>query len=129
MDRYIFDPAEDAWIAYLKTVLPNIRSATNVPDERPDTWIQVTRTGGPQDLAHDHAQITFHVWAPTRAKAAALAADVHRLVLLARTLAGRPVKSKRTVTAPVYSPDPQSRADRYLFVIKASIRGRHPKAP
>lgn len=127
MDSYQFDPAEDAWIAYLREAQPE-RASTQVPpaDKRPPRFIQVERTGGTPGLAADDALVTFTCWAPSRSEAGQFAAEIHRLVLLARTLAGRPVTARRTVSSPIYRPDPQTRADRYQFTIRAKIRGRYP---
>ncbi|QAB17483.1 hypothetical protein Leucomu_05705 [Leucobacter muris] len=125
MDRYQFDPAEDAWVAYLKSV-QDTHVSTNVPRERPERFIEVERTGGASGLASDDAQMTFRCWAESRAAAAAFASETERLVMLARTLAGRPVGRKTVIASSVYLPDPISGADRYQFTIRAAIRGKFP---
>lgn len=125
MDRYLFDPAEDAWVAYLKSVQDE-RVSTNVPRERPARFIQVERTGGASGLASDDAQMTFRCWAESRSAAARFASETLRLVMLARTLAGRPVSDKRVIGDPIFLPDPESGADRYQFTIRARIRGKFP---
>ncbi|KKI20558.1 MULTISPECIES: hypothetical protein [unclassified Leucobacter] len=128
MDRYQFDPAEAAWIAYL--LGEGHDAYAEVPDQdRPPRFIEVERTGGAPGLATDDAQMTFRCWAPSRAEADAYAAEIHRLVLLARELAGRHVTAKRTIGSPVYFPDEPTRGHRYQFTIRAKIRGRYPDTP
>lgn len=130
MDRYIFHPAERAWVAYLKTALPaGTRVSAQVPNERPVKFVEVKRTGGSSGLVHDDAQMTFKCWGASLDEAAGFAAEVHRLVMSARVIAGRPVKNKRTIGSPVAVPDPPSGSPVYQFTVAAELRGKFPEAP
>ncbi|QIK62344.1 hypothetical protein G7068_03315 [Leucobacter viscericola] len=130
MDKYLFDPAEDAWVAYLKDAQDE-RVLTNVPKStdskpRPVKFIEVEHNGGAAGLVSQDAMMTFRCWDETREAAAVFASEVQRLVTLARELGGRPVKRVRIVGTPVFLPDPDTHAARYQFTIQAAIRGRFP---
>lgn len=128
MDNYQFDPAENTWVHHLKRV-QDAPVSTNVPPERPPRFIQVERTGGVRTASSDHAQMTFTCWAESRADAAALASEVLHIVLAARVADGRPVNKLRVLGEPMYSPDGESGADRYIFTITAALRGSYRMPP
>lgn len=125
MDRYLFDPAELAWRDYL-TSAQREQVEVVIPNTRPARFVQVDRVGGVSSRAHDFPIMTFTCWAPTRAAAAQLAADLQHVVLSAQALGDRHLKFVRTVTDPVHDPDPVSRSPRYRFTIRCGVRGRFP---
>lgn len=86
----------------------------DVPKDRPEEFVTVERTGGPQDRFLDHGTYAVQAWAPSRAQAARLIDKINRLI---ENLAAHP----RVVTARVEStynyPDPDVSGGRYQSTV------------
>lgn len=126
MDSYIFDPVEDAFVAYLKGLAPEVRVVTSVPANRPVKFIQLERVGGPVDPLRDSPLMIFRCWDESRAKAAKFATDTLRQVMQVREFGGLPVYNKRVVGGPVFMPDPDTNIPRYQFTFQCDVRGKFP---
>jgi hypothetical protein len=124
MTHYLFEPAEDALVAYLRTA-QSTAVGVDVPPERPERFIRVERTGGAPKLAHDAAKLRVHCWAESREAAAHLASETMRHVLNARTVADRPVRRKRVLKGP-FRPIENGGEAYYQFTVQMEIRGRFP---
>ncbi|QIK63201.1 hypothetical protein G7068_08325 [Leucobacter viscericola] len=124
MNQYLFEPAEDALVAYLRSTQAT-EVGVDVPPERPDRFIRVERTGGAPKLAHDVVKVTFHCWAETREATAILASETMRHVLNARVVADRPVRRNRVLKGP-RRPTKNGGSEHYQFTVQMEIRGRFP---
>lgn len=125
MDSYVFDPVEDAFVAYLRALQVE-RVVTDVPKLRPAKFIQLERVGGPSDLTRDSPLMLFRCWDVSRAAAAKFATDTLRQVSMVRTLGRLPVYNKRVVGGPVFSPDSDTGIPRYQFTFQCDVRGKFP---
>lgn len=67
--------AETIFIDYLNRML-DVPVFADVPADRPDSFVTVERTGGRAGVGVDYPTLVFQAWAPTRARAAKLAATV-----------------------------------------------------
>lgn len=124
MNQYLFEPAEDALVSYLRST-QEAAVGVDVPAERPERFIRVERTGGAPNLVHDVVKLTFHCWAETREATAILASETMRHVLNARIVANRPVRRKRVLKGP-RRPSKNGVAEHYQFTVQMEIRGRYP---
>lgn len=124
MIHYLFEPAEDALIAYLRET-QETAIGVDVPAERPERFVRVERTGGAPKIAHDVAKLRFQCWAENREATALLASETMRTVLNARTVAGRPVRRARVIKGP-FRPTKDGGAEHYQFTVQMEIRGRFP---
>lgn len=88
-----------------------IDARVSVPADRPDAFCVVGRTGGGSDsLVIDRPSVTVEAWAPTKARAFALAASARS------AMAGLPGTGgvyAVECTSQSYEPDPSSGTPRY----------------
>ena len=97
-----------------------------VPNPRPDTFVTVTRTGGPKrNIVTDEPTLTVDSWAQTKATAHDLAQEARGLInsLLGQSLNGVPVKRVDELAGPAWFPDPLSDQPRYRQSFSIALRG------
>lgn len=77
----VFEPESytSAWLNCQPEI--SVPSSTNVPADRPDSFITVGRTGGGGDQHTETVTLAIQCWAPTRLKAAVLAEQVRGVML------------------------------------------------
>lgn len=101
-------------------------AGTLVPEQRPDEFFRVLRTGGPRHtIVSDAAQVTVESWAATEAAAHDMA-QLARAVL--HTLPGTvvdgvPVYRVDEISGPGNLPDPLSNHPRYSQTFAVHTRG------
>lgn len=93
----------------------NIRSSLAVPEDRPQRFITVERTGGPGEWFRDIPTLAVQVWAPYQYEAGDLAAVVARV---ARGVVALPNVAKCKPTSVHNFPDPYSKHHRYQIVLE-----------
>ena len=97
-----------------------------VPNPRPDSFVQLIRTGGPRhDVVIDRAQITVQCWAPTTVAAAELAQTVraHLGVIHQAEHQATVVYPPSELGGPANLPDPTSGSARYSWSVQIPVRG------
>jgi hypothetical protein len=94
-----------------------------VPNPRPATFVQVTRTGGPKVLrVVDGAQITVDAWAPDAGAAMDLAQLCRKCI---EEMPGTaPVHRVEEIGGPQDLPDPVSDTPRVTFTVQVQMRGQ-----
>lgn len=127
MNHYLFEPVEDALVAYLRATQATA-VGVDAPSERPERFIRVERTGGAPKLAHDVAELTFHCWAATREATAQLASATMHHVMNAGVVAGRPVRRLSVLEGPLRPVEEGVIAEHYQFTVQMEIRGRFPSS-
>lgn len=109
---------ESQLIGFYSGVAHGVDAYGSVPEDRPEAFITVERTGGSADRFIDHAQIAVQVWARSRAKASALAYDARRS---AEQLRNTPWCAN-VVCGSLYNfPDPDSHHARYQFTLDIDV--------
>ena len=102
-------------IAALRTWLS---SATGVgvyaapPEERPDEFITIERTGGGAERGRDLPSLAVQAWAPTEAEAYALALEVRDLFIWNATMEVASISGSEVGDIYLF-PDGESRTSRY----------------
>lgn len=126
----LFPDAVATVIDYLTDTLPDYGEQCpihkNVPKTRPDKFVQVFRTGGPQhNLVVDGAQLTVECWAETDAEAADLASLVRAALLAVRSDVVGTVTFYKVdeLAGPADLPDPDSNQARMTWSVIALLRG------
>lgn len=116
---------EGVLVGYLDALLP-VSVSTRVPNPRPQSFVQVTRTGGAaQNLVQERPVVLVECWAPKSTDAWALAAQAWT------ALQGRdPIEhggvelspaSDTSISAPVNYPDPSTSSARYQFTAELIV--------
>lgn len=102
---------EAAIIAYLTERLEGVKVYADVPEEKPDKFVTVERTGGNMENRLDHPRVAIQAWATRRYVASALMADVDRFMCDMPLYVEDVMGCSRDTT---YNwPDPDSRMPRY----------------
>lgn len=106
---------------------------TRVPNPRPDTFVQVNRTGGVQhSFVVDQTQLTIECWALLEEDAQDMAQLIRSIVNAARgtVIYGVPIYNVGNITGPgslpsglVFVPDRLSAQARFSFTMVVSTRG------
>lgn len=91
-----------------------VSAHAQVPEDRPDAFITVERTGGMSDRFLDRATLAVQVWAPTRARTLALTEDVRRKLW---DIWRRPEVASIDIPSMYHFPDPDSQQERYQLVV------------
>ena len=131
-ERVTFPDAEALFVAYLRAELPplgeNCLVATNVPENRPDRMVMVSRIGGVQRwMIRDEPMMTFQCWDVDEVGAAALCELVRAVVSATPredTVLGVPIYSYTEIGGPMFFPDPDTRLPRYQLSAQLDLRGR-----
>lgn len=90
----------------------------DVPKERPEFFVTVERTGGPQDRFMDRGTYAVQAWAPSRAQAAHLIDKINRLI---ENLAPHPRVVNAHVESTYNSPDPDIPGGRYQSTVTLTV--------
>ena len=112
-------------IDYLRSVLPDISVGSRVPEDRPDQFVRVRRTGGMRrNAVVDRPRIDFQCWGATEEAAESLMARVRAYTLaMAGKRGDTTVYRVREVGGPQWIPDNTSNQPRYGFAVEFSARG------
>lgn len=116
-------------VAFLDTRLP-VPVSSVVPTDRdalasPARFITVRRTGGPaQNRVVDKPTLLIHAWGTSSADAATLCQDVRSLLLDTIARDHPLVRGIAEVVGPYYTPDPESKQDRFGFSISLTTRAK-----
>lgn len=126
MTAIIFPDAVATVITRLRTALPALTFCHEVPNPRPDTFIRITRTGGPRaNLVVDAAQLTVESWAPDVDTAATNAQAVRgRLNALTEQAVNPAVCYVEEFSGPAELPDPLSGSRRFTWTAAVHLRGQ-----
>jgi hypothetical protein len=125
VDPVIFPDTVDAVITWLDQWM-DVPVRSKVPNPRPDAFITVTRTGGPQrNLVTDEAQITVESWGRSDAEAHDLAQDARGLInsIIGETVNGTPFYRVTELSGPANLPDPLSNQPRQSQSFAVAARG------
>lgn len=102
----------------------DVRVATKVPKNRPDTFVRVWRTGGSAvNRILDRPMITVQAWAKNSVAASDLSREC-RDMLFASYTAMPLVRGVDETSGPYYDPDPDTGIDRYTFTHQLSVRAK-----
>lgn len=93
----------------------NIEAFLDVPEDRPERFITVERTGGPGDWIRDSPLLAVQVWALHRYEAGDLAEAVAKAL---REAVALPNVARVRVNSLYNFPDPESRQPRYQIVLE-----------
>lgn len=96
----------------------------NVPDPRPDSFVQIKRSGGASQLARDTPLVDVFSWALTDAAAEDLCMAVrsHITDLENSLLGGRQVYRLEEFLGPTDDSDPETGLSRWWMTFSISIR-------
>lgn len=108
----------EAMVSWLSSM--GLDAHTRVPSSRPDEFVTVERTGGGVSDGIDRPMMAVQCWAPTDARAEALANAV-RLALVA-TAPPAGVHSVRVNSGPYQFFDPETRMPRYQLVLDVACQ-------
>ncbi|WP_346921695.1 hypothetical protein [Glutamicibacter creatinolyticus] len=92
-----------------------LEASTEVPKKRPDRFVTVERTGGPESRFTGSPMLAIQVWAKHRHEAGDFAAVVARSLRASTAL---PVIGRVDVLSVANFPDPDSRANRYQITVE-----------
>ena len=107
-----------AFIAYLARKFPGTSVSTRVPEQRPQRFITVERTGGQRTHLWDSPMFAVQAWAATEAEASALADEVAVAILDWQREAFVAYSDVRSVYA---FPDPDARVPRFQLTVSATL--------
>jgi len=103
-------------IEFLRAALPGTLVYSEVPEDRPETFIRVKRVGGLRNtVVTDRPRIDVHAWAATEE-------DAWDLMESARSHA-MTLRRAAEVGGPQDLPDPDSGTPRYAFAFEFTLRG------
>lgn len=126
----LFPPADTVVIAALHLALTARADTATVvsfvPDQRPDRFVVIRRTGGPRrDPIVDNAQITIDCWDATDVDAHDLAQLVRALIgaMPGHTYNGVAVYRVTEASGPALLPEPNTALPRYTFTVQIAMRG------
>lgn len=100
---------EEALIAYLPTVL-GVPAFGETPEERPESFVVVDRTGGPTELVRDIPSLAVQWWADNKADACTLSVDGRAAL---RAFVNEDDIMKVEIGSTYSFPDPESSQARY----------------
>lgn len=131
MDVVVFPDIEDLLVEYLSAELPkrgfgDVSVHTQIPAQRPESFVTVPRVGGPRrNQVVDAATISADSWALRPKAAHDLAQVVRGLIgaLPGQSLGGYPIYRVTEFTGPGNLPDPRSQHARYTQAFSILIRG------
>lgn len=107
-----------ALIAYLARKFPGTSVSTRVPEQRPQRFITVERTGGQRTHLWDSPMFAVQAWAATEAEASALADEVAVAILDWQRESIVAYSDVRSVYA---FPDPDARVPRFQLTASATL--------
>lgn len=117
-----FVSAEELVIDFLNPRLVP-RVTTRVPNPRPESFVQVRRTGGAaQNRVVDRPQITVTSWHESDEAAAEAVALTCRDALLSDHVDMPLVRGVTESGGLYYDPDPDSGSPRYTFTVSMAVR-------
>lgn len=126
----VFPDIEELLVAYLTEQLPihgfDVEAHTQIPDERPESFVTVPRVGGPRrSLVVDSPTISCDSWAIRPKPAQDLAQMVRGLIHAAegQVLDGYQIYRVREFTGPGNLPDNLSAHSRYSQAFSILVRG------
>jgi hypothetical protein len=122
----VFDDAEALVVQHLTGVLTGVLVTTDVPENKPDTFLTVQRIGGiQQNRVMDGPLLVFQAWANTKADAYDLAklARAYVFAMPGNSYSGTWVYKVSEVGGVGYLPDPDSSLPRYQFTVQMRTRG------
>lgn len=130
MDVVIFPDIEELLVEYLSAELlemgVGVPVLTQIPAQRPESFVSVPRVGGPRrNQVVDAATISADSWALRPKAAHDLAQVVRGLIgaLPGQSLGGYPIYRVTEFTGPGNLPDPRSQHARYTQAFSILIRG------
>lgn len=116
-----FVSVEDLAIEFLNPFLA-VRVSTQVPNPRPEAFVQVRRTGGAAlNRVVERAQITVTAWAKSEQAAEALAI-ICRAAFLNKYTDMKIVRGVTETGVLYYNPDPDTGLPRYTFTVALTVR-------
>jgi len=127
MSTVTFPDAAALVIGHLRTVVPNLTFAHDVPNPRPAVFVRVFRTGGPKaTIVTDAAQLSIESWAPDVDVAIANAMTVRAQLndMPGRTVAGVAVYRVDELSGPAELPDVVSTSRRITWTVAVHVRGQ-----
>lgn len=130
MDPVAFPDIEAALVAWLPSaLLPygiNQPVSTRIPNPRPDRFVRIHRTGGPQtSVVTDGAQVTVECWDISDVQAAATSRVLRAVLTSARNIAtptGALIYDVNEFSGPGLLPDPSGQP-RYTWTVQIVTRG------
>lgn len=124
MEAYEFINVEAALIGVMVQRV-RVTASVDIPNPRPDEFVQVSRVGGTAGEATDRPMVQFIVWGASWRAAHDLAALARRHIMSLRRLGEAPVYRVREVGGLSRSPDPTSGSPRYQFTVELNMRGHN----
>lgn len=121
----VFGDTEAAVIAWLNPRLAPVKTATEVPQTRPNEFVKVSLTGGYEaNRVTERPQLTFECWALTSIRSSEICRLVkaHLKAMEGETSAGVFVRGVTTVGAPTSFPDPETNLPRYQYTAELNCR-------
>lgn len=123
----LYPDAVQVTTSLLRTALvaagQTVHVGSQVPNPRPDTFVKVTRTGGPKVLrVVDGAQITVDCWALDAGTAMDLALLCRKCI--EEMPGAAPVHRVEEIGGPQDLPDPVSNTPRVTFTVQIQMRGQ-----
>lgn len=125
MPPIVFADAAALVIDYLKSAMPTMTVAHDVPNPRPDVFVRVYRTGGPRaTIVTDAAQVSIESWAPDAdtAMTNAQTARGHINDLPGRVVDGITFYRVDEFSGPAELPDPVSTSRRVTWTASVHLR-------
>ena len=121
-----FESVEDLVIPFLRQFVA-VRVATQTPNPRPESFVQVRRTGGAaMNRVVERAQVTVTAWAKSEQAAEALAI-ICRAGFLNHYTDMKVVRRVEETGGLYYNPDPETGLPRYTFTVALTVRA--PRSP
>jgi hypothetical protein len=125
-DAVLFRDVESVAMNYLQPYVPGIPVVTRIPNPRPDLFVRVIRTGGPQEtLISERAMLTVEAWGASER-------DAINLLNVCRAWLNRSdglMFGVQELAGPVNLPDPISSQTRYTMTFQIRVRGTRITAP
>lgn len=103
----------------LEAYLYPVKAFVQVPASRPEKFVTVERTGGKIDAFSDSPTFAVQAWAPTKAEAAALAAQA--AIAIDSWPKTAPEVADATVESMYDFADPDSRSQRFQLTVHAIL--------
>lgn len=118
-------PDVEALICDYLAPLVNVPVSTGILNPRPDSFVRVTRVGGPRrSIITDAATVTVDSWALDEVAASALARLVRaHMGVMPGKYANTTVYTVVEYAGPANLPDPDSNSARYTQTFEVLVRG------
>ena len=114
---------ESYLVDLLEGRLDDVHVGTKVPKTRPDTYVRLSRAGGPRrDLVTDMPMVIFECYAVSEPDAEDLAEQCRRIVHAEPYSADSPIRRVVETGGPVNFPDPDTSLPRYQFTVQLNVR-------